>query len=269
VPPVGAAPDASTPAESQGIRDLRQAYNDLKQRTGWAAELDPRQATEAWQFFQNFTRDPLAFYRHLQQSLQGDPEYAKEFPSNQPAEDPEPQADLQTEDGRHKVYSATQLAKWHEWSKRQGTKAIDDRLAPIQQFVTNAQTETRRQEVIAHARETTERVMTDLRQDPYFPKDEAGEAEIAKRLRAMSPMARRELGAVGALHAAFNQYKREVVYPNIDKEAERRADERSRQKAAAGAGGIKPSGGSGSQTVKRPSNPKELAAHLEAMSRQG
>ena len=46
--------------------------------------------------------------------------------------DAEPQADLQTPDGTL-VYSAPQLAAWHQWNQRKFEAQIDQRLQPLQQ----------------------------------------------------------------------------------------------------------------------------------------
>jgi len=48
------------------------------------------------------------------------------------ADDVEPQADLQTPDGTL-VYSAPQLAAWHQWNQKRFEQQIDQRLGPLQE----------------------------------------------------------------------------------------------------------------------------------------
>jgi hypothetical protein len=48
------------------------------------------------------------------------------------ADDAEPQADLQTPDGTL-VYSAPQMAAWHQWNQRKVDQQIDQRLQPLQE----------------------------------------------------------------------------------------------------------------------------------------
>lgn len=260
-PPVAQPASDAAPAESEGIRQLRSAYEDLKTKTGWAANLNHNEVREAMQFFADFTRNPIAVIREIM----SDPDLGAVVGGmlRPPAEDLEPQPDLQTSDGAHKVYSATQLAKWREWNNRQQTAALNKELGPIKDFVSSSQETQQRTEIAQAAARTTTRVMAEMREMPHF-KDH--EPEIEKRLRAIPPHVRREIGAIGCLQMAYNQTLKEVVFPKIEADADKRADERARQKAAAGAGGIKPNGGAGSTTVKRPTNQAELAEHMRKLA---
>jgi len=83
--------------------------------------------------------DPVGTVVGLIESLAAHPEHgqavisalARTLGSRRNA-DQEPQADLQTPDGTL-VYSAPQLAAWHQWNQRKLDAQIDQRLQPLQE----------------------------------------------------------------------------------------------------------------------------------------
>lgn len=211
-------------------------------------------------------KNPLQFFRDLDQRLREDPEFKPHFEPQ--AEDLEPQADLVSEDGKHRVYSDKQLRKWREWNDRQTDKRVGERLSPLEARFKAADEAEAKRETQANAAKLTNQVMTEMRTHPYWPKKDEGEAAILKHLRAIPPHIRKDIGPVACLHRAFDTYLREAVYPTISDNAAKKVEEDMKRKAAAGAGGVRPGGGSGTGTVQRPQNVKDLAAHMEQLSRK-
>ena len=105
----------------------------------WAKEVPREKLEQAVTFAQQVSSNPRAFWATLTQELLGHPEHGQALRSElarvlgsargrPAAEEPEPQPDLQAEDGRL-VYSADQARKLLTWRDRDAQRTFDARLA--------------------------------------------------------------------------------------------------------------------------------------------
>lgn len=267
VTPPGPAANVPPVVEPEGIRNLRTAYEGYKGKVGWAENLSQEEVQTALGLIADMRRDPVAFFRDLQSELTGHPEYSKMLGAGTaPAAEPEPGPDLFTTDGqgqRVELYSAAQQKKWREWNDKRVNGQLDQRLSPLQDWHKSAQQQEQQRQLLANAQSTTTAVLKQMRDLPHF-KD--GEDKIAARLAKIDPATKKQLGAIGSLNLAYNLYLKEEVFPTYDSKAEARVRAEFDKKANAG-GSVKPGGGQAPATGgKRPTNQRELAAHLQKLS---
>lgn len=259
IPPV--APD------SEGIRNLRTAYDTFKGKVGWAENLDAAEVQDALSLIADMRRDPVSFYRQLGTDLTGHPTYGKAL-QPPPAEEPEPGPDLFSTDpqgNRIELYSAKRQKEWREWNDKRVMSQVDQRLNPLQQWHQTAQREEQNRTIIEGARSTASEVMKDMRTNyPYFTKE--AEPKIAEYLAKVPADTKRRIGAVAALHVAYTQYLKNDVFPTIDSKAEAKIRKEFGMKAASSQGGVKPGGGNVAGAVKKPTTVAELSKHLERLS---
>jgi hypothetical protein len=96
---------------------------EIRQKYAWAEQLSPEdQGTIRW-----LLKDPAGAIAYLQQR------HAQHQPAPPPA-DPEPQADIELQDGS-KFYSAGQQQKWAEWRERKLEQRITGQFAPMLQNI--------------------------------------------------------------------------------------------------------------------------------------
>lgn len=274
-PPAGVVnPSGQQPPrpEDEGIRNLRTAYEGYKGKVGWAENLNKADVDGAMSLIAEMRADPVAFFRQLQADLTGHPEYSKLLDSGRaPAEEPEPGPDLYTTDAagnRIEMYSAKRQKEWREWNNKQQTQQFEQRLSPLQSWHQNAQRDEQRRQIIEGARTTTTEVLTEMRQMPHFAGKD-NEAKIADYLGKIPQAVKQKVGAIAALHMAYNTYLKNDVFPSIDAKAEARIRADFNKRAAAGNGSVKP-GSSQQGSTGKPAlnNQRDLAAHMEALSRQ-
>jgi hypothetical protein len=127
---------AATPAQTGHIpldrhqavltkqRNEAQAQIDeIRQKYAWADKLSPQDQRKV----QWLLEDPAGAIAYLQQ------EHARRQPAA-PPDDPEPQADVELQDGS-RFYSAQQQQKWAEWRERKLEARITGQFAPMLQNI--------------------------------------------------------------------------------------------------------------------------------------
>lgn len=254
-------PPAQT-AESVGIANLRAQYEALKRQYAPLEGMDIDEIRQWMAERARFRADPVAWYRQLGTELGGHEQFRSAMqPPAKP--EPEPQPDLYAMVDGEKVYSysAGQLKKWHEWNNRQTQAMIEERLNPMQRWVSQAERTTRDNQIMASSRSTAAEVLGEMRTYPHFKE---GEAKIAERLASIPKAVRQKVGAIAALHMAYAAYLKHDVMPNRDAEVRKQVEADARRKAAASTGSVAPGGGQQTGTGKRPMNQKELADKLRS-----
>jgi hypothetical protein len=151
---------------------LEKARQDAE-RMAWAKDLNPEQVRTWRERNDLIERDPLRFKAAFEDYLAKHPVYSR-YTQAAPAatEDPEPQPDLQAENGMP-VYSAQQQRQWQEWQTRRLRAEFEERLRPFEESRTQQQA---RDEAVTHAK----RVINDLMALPHAPELRPRIVEIMK-----------------------------------------------------------------------------------------
>lgn len=166
--------------------------------------------------------------------------------------------DLVSEDGR-KAYSAELML---QVVKQEVAAAVQQMQGTMQPLLTaHEQQQQQEAQRVAQdaAREQVTDFLSDMRQRDHF-KDY--EPAILAKLKEMDPDTRKKLGPFAALQTAYLDVIREVVNPKLAADTEQKVREEFTKKANT-AGGIMPNGSQPTGARKRPTNQRELAAHLE------
>jgi hypothetical protein len=169
------------------MKEAEERYQGMEQSWGAVLRHDPQRVSQAVEFAQRFSADPVEsavqILLEAQQNPQFSPRVASQaarllgmFRSQQPKEDPEPQPDLVAENGMP-VFSAERLRQWREWDGKRSSAAFDAKLqetvAPFKSLVERQQ----QQELQTRTNQQAESALQKARQWHGF-KD--NEAEIAK-----------------------------------------------------------------------------------------
>lgn len=152
--PTTVAPEAKSPVtpgeppqerwpqilENARKKEREAALAEWRQQYGWAEYVDHEAVQQAVRLGQLYQTDRVAFLQQLAQEMEADPAQqkayrsylARELARRSAAEAQEPQPDLVAENGVP-VYSAPQLAKWHQWNTTKQRAELDARIAPLEQ----------------------------------------------------------------------------------------------------------------------------------------
>jgi hypothetical protein len=128
--------------------------------------------------------------------------------------------------------------------------------------MSQAQEAEEKRQISALAAEQTDAVMTEMRRMAHFTKE--NEPAINKRFAAIPMEVKQAHGTIAALYLAYIQFLNEDILPKIKADAVREADADNRRRANAGAGNVRPGGGT-NVGGKAPTNPRELAEHMRRM----
>jgi hypothetical protein len=198
--------------------------------------------------FEGVDPSELAGYRVMQAALAGNPQAIAQIKQNpealhalrsivaeqQAAADPEPEADLQTNDGTP-VYSAPQYAKREAWLKRQFMQDVQKELTPLKQMAQNLQ-EREQSAVYTNTLEGVIREMTAA--DPQFgahKKDvHAAIVSNPKLLRIAIGDDRTDADPAFAVQMAWAEVHRTKVVPTLAHNSEAQTLATLQQRAVAG-----------------------------------
>lgn len=261
-PPAGAQPVTvpAKPGPDAGIAQLRTAYEDTKRKLQVYEGMDAEEARIALAQWKRFSSDPLSYYKQLGSELGAHPDFKDKLTPK--VEEPEPQPDMYTvvNGEKHLVYSATQLAKWRDWNNQKLMGQVEEKLNPMQSWVEKAQESAEQNAVEINARETTTRVMAEMRKYPHFTVE--NEPKIAALLAQIPRSTKKAIGAVGSLFLAYQTFLKSDVFPTLEAETRKKVEADYARKAAASSGNVKPGGGGAGATGKSPTNPKSLAEKM-------
>lgn len=206
-------------------QEVEQQYAGLKDLAGLSA--DERAGLVVWN---RALRGDAQAQAHV---AQANPQLAVSLGwTKAPTADPEPEADLQAQDGTL-VYSAKQQKSWQDWNKRQLTKELTDQFSErLRPFETVAKTFQEREQHAA-AWTTVSQTLAEFRNaDPAFKTHEADiKAQIAQDSR-LAQLA--DADPKAALEIAWGRVWKSKVLPSQQKSSEATVLANLQQRAVSG-----------------------------------
>ena len=107
-----------------------------------ARNLEPQWVRNAVALAQLVEKDPRRALKIIQSAVGEEATAAPSPPAEKPADDPEPQPDIELTDGRG-VYSAQQLREWHQWNRREQKREEQRDQAELKRLVAGQTVEAR------------------------------------------------------------------------------------------------------------------------------
>lgn len=248
--PVAEAPERRIEA---AVRNARvETEKQIREQFKWTEGLNPQEVQRATELVGQLFRDPRAFYQQL----------GSELNPVEDKDDPNPEPDLQTEDGRVKAYSETAVQKLLANLEKRLTRQFKPALTFAEQSQKQAQDQERIAKITEEGRQLASEAIEHLKTQPHF---EEHKLEIAKALQSMNPDFRRRVGTVAALYMSYNKVLAEKVFPGIQTSAETKVKEDFARKANTSRGQAHPTnvGGDGQKPALR--NQNDLARHLQRL----
>lgn len=138
-------------------------------------------------------RDPKLAIRLIQAHLGEEATAASSRPAEKPVEDPEPQPDIELNDGRA-VYSAQALRDWHQWNRREQKREAQREQEDHNRLVAGQKVEA--QHIVAHATKNW----------PHFAEHKAAIKELLANIPA-------EQWTASTLHEAYISVLRDKALP--------------------------------------------------------
>ena len=249
--------DKSYQERDQARQEAEQIRQQLQQLE-WAQRYQPQQVQRSSQIVEFMQRDPLGFSEYLKREIEGNPHLRAQLESQAKPEFPQP--DLRAEDGRE-AYSAEATRQLAEMMVQQAVAKsqaeIGSQFQQMQQILATLQQESNNSQMQRAASDYTSSLMEELGALPGLNENQDAISE------AFAKIPEDVLLRDGIKASALSAYL-SVVTPTMEKKAQEKAKETMRKKAAAGT--INPGGGK-QESSKRPKTEKELAAHLEQLSK--
>lgn len=213
------------------------------------------------ELLQDIRRNPKDFLQRLAAELGSQPDGKEE------EEEAFPAPDLESPDKRFKTYSDSTLQKMLDIHGRRIQKKLMGEMRPVLDWVGQEQGNRTEAEASAHIQKITGSVLAEARKSPHFKDNEPA---ILERMRAMPQELKQAIGPVGTMMLAFQQLQSEMVFPNIEAEAEKRAEAKLKatwqKKAASSSGTAHPTDQGGEGKTPQLKNVDDLAAHMERMA---
>lgn len=176
------------------------------------------------------------------------------------------EADLESQDGKMKAYSAGMVDKVVARAVQKATETIRGEMQPFVEFTGSEQEKAQQRDLLERNRQTASTVLTEARELPHFKEHEKA---IAEKLKGMDVEVKKRLGPVAALYRAYNLVLSESVLPTINVSAAQRVRDENIRKAAASHGAHPTdSGNDGKAPVLRDGDVSGLARHLEQLEKQ-
>lgn len=132
----------------------------------------PREHAKQWRgFYEAYHRDPVgALIEEIRPYLERPDTKARLsaiLGGPQKDADPEPDFDLETQDGRP-LMSPQRAAEWRAWNRRQEDKRLDERLRPIQQSLEERQMREVHLQMQGEATQRARQLFAEARTWPHF-----------------------------------------------------------------------------------------------------
>jgi hypothetical protein len=235
-PPAGEPPQWRWQDILSNTRETTQKETEERVRQEYAWTKDLAQASDGERqnllsWYQVLNTDPVTALSQLSQAVQADPALRERLQAatgaSASAETPEPEADLQNNDGTL-VYSAPKLKEWQQWNQTKLMADMDQRLAPLQQAASQAEA-TRMQ---THAWNEANAAINSFREDKDFLSHTQEIKTLIEQDARLSALADRDPKA--ALDVAWTRIYREKVLPQKLNGTEAAVLTKLQQKAQAG-----------------------------------
>ena len=286
-----AKPDATGQPGATGTKDAPQtrieaavknaretAVRETEAKYAWAKGIDEGAVRTSFALANRILTDPTAFCVKLAQELGGrfvrgdeKPETTKEAVITRLEDLKLPKGRLHAEDGTE-AYAADQIIGIVTSVAQALRHEFGSQLKPLTDARTTAAQAERvaaiRQEITASVGEA----LTEARKLKHFQVPGADgklvdNPEILAILQAIPKATKLKVGAIGALHMAYNQYISTKVFPTVDGNAEQRVRDENKRKAAASVQG-RPGADSGEGKKVEIKGISGLAAQMEKLAAQ-
>lgn len=244
----------SPPAGQQEAPDNRiqravaNVRKELTDRLGWAERYKPDEVQQATELLQSLNSDPRGFLARLSAELEQD--------------EPDPEADLQSEDGKQKAFSEKAMRLIIKNVEKRLTRQLEERFGPALEFTHEARAQQAVSAKVAEGRQLATQALAQARKLPHFVENEA---DISTKLASMNPAYRRQVGSVAALYMAYNAVLTEKVLPTLRATSEQEVINGFKKSANASAGQVQPGQGSTGKAALKEGDVDGLARHLETL----
>ena len=241
--------------ERKSRETIQQELEQYRQRLSWAESLDRSHIAQAQQWYDRVRENPIDVYQQLGRELESHPRFGPQLKKPEEFQLPEPA--LVSQDGQ-KVYSVDQLQQIRDYDQR----TAEARIAAVAQQVESQ----------------VQQLQAQFQQRQQYEQLEAASKAVGDRLRSLegwndsleqavvsdfAKVPREELARDGAYATLLSLYIKHRQ-PVVKKEAKSQVVDTLEKKAAATT--VSPSRSGGTAPSKRPSNVRELEAHLEKLA---
>lgn len=258
--------------ESRIQAAVRNARAEVETQYAWAKDLNPTHVSVAMDVATEISRDAKGFASRLAGELgmklvpikeQAQPPQGGQATGDGQAELPKPR--LRAEDGTA-AYAADQMPAIIDAITKRITAQFEGRIKPLVDDRERNQRTALATEQRESARQTVEGALAKARQLPHFTKE--NEPHILGLLKAIPQAERLQMGPIGAMYHAYNQFLAQKVFPSVDTAAEERVRASYAKKAATSVGSGHPvdQGGNGKSTEIK--GVDGLARHMERLAQQ-
>lgn len=239
------------------------ALKNAREQFKWAQELtgqgySPEDVKTAVTLLARLRGDAKGFWQQLGSELGS----AGKAGNTEEVEEAYPEADLVSQDGKLKAFSADALMKALAVQEKRLLKKFESNIQPLTKFYSDQMTAQQQAEQQEQLRQSTAVLLEQARALPHFKENEQA---IKENLKAMDVSLRRQLGAGASLMLAYNQFLASRQ-PALQAQTEQKVRDDFSRKANAAAGSISPSGGSGDPRPAKLENARDLAAHMEKLA---
>lgn len=250
---------------------------ELMKDLGWAKGVDVGAVRDAFSFAERIAADPVAFAAQLISEIRQTPELAAAL-DKQLGGDPAlrqikremPKPRLKADDGTL-AYSSDQVLEILQNFKAELLDEVGGRVGPLEDFRGSLEEREEVMNIIHESRTESQQLLGEMRQHEHWPKPDAsgknpGEAKIAAYLEAIPKAVKDRIGAVASMYQAYNTFLQKDVFPALGSRTEQEVRDNLRRKAAAGTGTVGPGAPAPQGAPKLPTNPEELARHMEKLA---
>jgi hypothetical protein len=219
--------------------------------------MDPEEARTALQLLKDLQSDPQSFFKELGERIKGLDGGAAE-------DEAYPEADLVNKDGTLKTYSHATHLKALDIHGRKVVAQVMKELKPFLSFTQSEQQRRQSEQAEATRVQQIDEALRDVRTRKHFtPENEPAILEI---LQAIPAEDRKAKGPAWALNVAYNRFLEERVFPTLETDTDKRLRDEYQRKAAAGSGGVHPTGQGGDPKPQVIKGVDGLAKHMEQLA---
>jgi hypothetical protein len=241
------------PSETPEQRPRGKPKPDSRHSRGWT----PRKLGPALQLLKDLQSDPQSFFKELGERIKGLDGGAAE-------DEAYPEADLVNKDGTLKTYSHATHLKALDIHGRKVVAQVMKELKPFLSFTQSEQQRRQSERAEATRVQQIDEALKDVRTRKHFtPENEPAILEI---LQAIPAEDRKAKGPAWALNVAYNRFLEERVFPTLETDTDKRLRDEYQRKAAAGSGGVHPTGQGGDPKPQVIKGVDGLAKHMEQLA---
>lgn len=238
-------------AHEQALKNARtKAAEEALQPFGWAKDLKQADVQRAMKIIGMMDGDPRAFMAQLSSEL---------------AEQNEdiPQPDYTSPDGKAQFYSAQAMTKALTALENKLRRELMGQVQPLLSEREQAQQRAQQQQAQQAMQTEIREAISHMETLPFYSKE--NEKFISEEMEKIPRQAVQRMGIVGAMYLAYSNFVAKHQ-SRLTEEARNGVHADLQRKAAAAGGQVSPQGGNPNPPTKRPTNQRELAAHMERIA---